>query len=200
MIESVDGRSFAAVDRFDTVAGLALDLNAARVFKVGAYAAGKYFIRVQNSPTGWMFKGATLDGRDVSDTPLDLDRDVLDAPLDLRQGAGDAVLTLTDQVSEVAGTVTDRLGNPAAAHYVVAFSTERSAWFFNSRRVAGVRPNPQGRYAIRNLPPGTYRIVASADIEQNEWFDPAVLDRLLPAAATITITGDEKKTHDLTIR
>ena len=40
-------------------------------------------------------------------------------------------------------------------------------------------PTPQGRYAIRNLPPGEYRIVATADLEQSEWFDPAVLERLL---------------------
>jgi hypothetical protein len=107
---------------------------------------------------------------------------------------------MTDQVSEIAGTVTDAQGNPVMSSYVVVFSADRSAWFFNSRRVAAVRPNLQGHYSIRNLPPGTYRIAVGADLEQNEWFDPTVLERLFPSAIAITIAGVEKKTQDLTIR
>ena len=126
---------------------------------------------------------------------------MLDAPLDLRQSVDDAVATFADRASELSGTVTDAQGNAAdGARRRRRSAPIASTWFFNSRRVAGVRPDAQGRYSIRNLPPGEYRIVAAADLEQGEWFDPAVLERLLPAAAAITITGVEKKTHDLVVR
>ena len=44
------------------------------------------------------------------------------------------------------------------------------------------------------------RIAAVTDIDQGEWLDPLVLERLLPAAVSLTIVGPEKKTVDLTIR
>lgn len=105
-------------------------------------------------------------------------------------------VTCTGSVSELSGSVKDA----QIDHFVVAASVDRATWFFNSRRVVGVRADAQGRYTIRNLPPGEYRIAAAADLEQGEWFDPPVLDRLLASAIAITITGVEKKTLELTIR
>jgi uncharacterized protein (DUF2141 family) len=163
-------------------------------FKVDGIVPGAYRavmpLQGIRAPIGaWWLKSLVMSGRDV-----------LDAPLDLRQSVDDAVVTFTDSASELTGTITDAKGNVAADQVIVVFSTDRSTWFLNSRRVAGVRPDAQGRYTIRNLPPGEYRIAAAADLEQMEWFDPAVLERLLPTAAALTITGVEKKTHDLTMR
>jgi hypothetical protein len=138
---------------------------------------------------GWWLKSLVVNGRDL-----------LDSPLELRQDVDDAVVTFTDRATEITGTLTDARGNGVPEMFVVAFSADRSAWFFNSRRVAGVRPDAQGRYAIRNLPPGDYRIVAVPDLDQGEWFDPAVLERLLPAAVAVTLTPAEKKAHDLVVR
>jgi hypothetical protein len=52
---------------------------------------------------------------------------------------------------------------------------------------------------VRNLPPGDYR-VAAADLDQGEWFDPAVLERLLPAATPVRVAGTERHTVDLVLR
>jgi hypothetical protein len=142
------------------------------------------------TPIGpWWLKSLVVGGRDI-----------LDAPLDLRTSADDAVATFSDRASELSGAVTDAQGAPIAGIFVVAVTTDRSAWFFNSRRVVGVRTDRDGRYAIRNLPPGDYRVIAAADLEQNEWFDPPVLDRLAPTATPIAIAGVEKRTVDLTVR
>ena len=137
----------------------------------------------------WWLKSLVIGGRDV-----------LDAALDLRQSATDAVATFADDASELSGTIKDAQGNPVIDHFIVAFSTDRSTWFFNSRRVVGVRPDAQGRYSIRNLPPGQYRVIASAEVDTGEWFDPTVLERLLPSAAALTVTGVEKQTRDFVIR
>jgi hypothetical protein len=139
---------------------------------------------------GWWLKSVVVNGRDI-----------LDAPLDIRQGTDEAVATFTDQASELSGTVKDGQGKPASSDtFVVVFSTDRSTWFFNSRRIAGVRLDAEGRYSIRNLPPGEYRVIATTDLAQGEWFDPAALERLLPSAAAITVTGVEKKVWDIVIR
>jgi hypothetical protein len=178
-------------------AGLAvpqLRLESAGTFKVEGVVPGLYrmFGNIQGlrAPIGaWWLKSLVVNGRDI-----------LDAPLDLRQGADDAVITFTDRASEVAGTLKDAQGAPAPEAYAVAFSADRSAWFFNSRRVAAVHPGRDGQFSIRNLPPGEYRIAAAVDLDQGEWFDPAVLERLLPSAAVITVTGVEKKVWDIVIR
>jgi hypothetical protein len=38
------------------------------------------------------------------------------------------------------------------------------------------------------------------DLLANEWFDPAVLEQLVPGAAHLTIGGSERKTHDIVVR
>jgi hypothetical protein len=125
------------------------------------------------------------------------DREVLDTPLDLRESTDNAVVTFSDQASELAGVVTDAKGNPISDQYVIVFSTNKASWFFNSRRVAALRPGADGRYSIRNLPPGDYFCVVSDDVEQAEWFDPAILQKLSEGAARISLSENEKKQHDV---
>ena len=175
-----------------------IQLEANHRFRIEGILPGTYRLGVLSSrplqgirtPIGpWWLKSIVIDGRDI-----------LDAPLDLRQSTDDAVAAFSDQASEVSGTVHDAQGGPASDAYAVVFTADRGGWFFNSRRVAAVRVDAQGRYTIRNLPPGEYRAIAAADLEQGEWFDPAVLERLLPAATAVTIAGTEKRTADLILR
>ena len=167
-------------------------------FAISGILPGVYRLgALQNQPVqgirtaigGWWLKSIVIDGRDI-----------LDAPLDIRQGTDDAVATFTDQASEISGTVKDAEGASAPDAFAVVFSTDRASWFFNSRRVAAARVDREGRFVIRNLPPGEYLAVATADLEQNDWFDPAILERLAPTAVAVTIAGVEKKTVDLTAR
>lgn len=142
------------------------------------------------TPIGkWWLKSLVVNGRDI-----------LDAPLELLDGTEDAVATLTDRTSELSGVVTDAQSAPIGGATVVVFTTDRRGWFSNSRRIAAARASADGRYTIRNLPAGEYRVVVATDLEQNEWFDPAVLDRLLGIGLPLTISGAEKSTIDLSIR
>jgi hypothetical protein len=79
------------------------------------------------------------------------------------------------------------------------FSADRAAWFPNSRRIVALRPYSDGRYRIRNLPPGDYFVVAHDDLEPGGWFDPFTLEELVPLASRITIAEYENKVHDITL-
>ena len=57
---------------------------------------------------------------------------------------------------------------------------------------------PGQRTGLRGLPPGDYRIIATEDVEQGEWFDPAFLQRVQPSSGKISLSEGEKKTQDLT--
>jgi hypothetical protein len=142
------------------------------------------------SPIGsWWLKSIVIDGRDT-----------LDGPLTLNASTTGATVTFADTASELRGRVAFATGEPAANCTVVVFPVERSSWFFNSRRIAAVPLDGQGRYAIRNLPAGDYLIVARPDLDQFEWFNPATLEQLAGSAAKLTIRGDEAVTYDITLR
>jgi hypothetical protein len=142
------------------------------------------------APIGeWWLKSIAIAGREA-----------LDGPIEIRQSSDEAVVTVGDQASAVSGTVRDAQGSPLPDVYVVIFSANRASWFFNSRRVAGVRTDAQGRYTIRNLPPGEYRAAVALDLEAGEWFDPDALQSLQASAIPLTISGVETKTLALTIR
>jgi protocatechuate 3,4-dioxygenase beta subunit len=147
-------------------------------------------LRGLQTPIGpWWLKSIAVDGREL-----------LDAPLELRQGSENGLVTFSDQASEVTGSVKDGSGAPVARGYVVIFSADRAHWFVNSRRVVAVAPDARGRYSIRNLPPGDYRAAVALDLDQGEWFDPDLLQSLLPGATPLTISGIEVKPLDLLLR
>jgi hypothetical protein len=82
--------------------------------------------------------------------------------------------------------------------YVVIFPTDDRFWFHNSRRVAGAQLSDAGRYVVRNLPAGDYRIAVSDDIDFNEWFDPEMLRGLVARSMQISLGEAEVKALALT--
>ena len=55
----------------------------------------------------------------------------------------------------------------------------------------------QGHYSIRELPPGDYRVAATADAD---FSDPDTLDRLATTGEKITLARSAKETRQLEIR
>ncbi|HEX6463981.1 MAG TPA: hypothetical protein VFZ98_06000 [Vicinamibacterales bacterium] len=103
----------------------------------------------------------------------------------------------------VRGLVVPGTGTPIGKWWLESIQMsgrDPASWFVTSRRVAAVRTDAQGRYTIRNLPPGDSRAAVAIDLEPNEWFDPDVLQTFLPNAAPLTITGVETRTVDLILR
>jgi hypothetical protein len=153
------------------------------------YSPGRYRVVVRNSPSGWMFKGAMLDGVDVSLTPFDLTRDI-----------SDLVLVFTDRWSGVAGAVQGARADRAT---VLVFPVESGAWINAGplpRRLRAARVDAQGRFAIRSVPPGDYYVVAIRDDESGDWRDPATLETLARIATQLSIAEGEHKTIDLPLR
>ena len=156
---------------------------------LGGYAAGRYRVRVQNSPPGWMFKAAMLNGDDVSETPFEFTRDITDL-----------VLTFTDRWSGMSGTVR---GTGAAGAMVIAFTTNVQAWDdqgSSPRRLKSTRTNARGEFGLSSVPPGDYYVVAVPEEQAAEWRDPKVLEALARLATQINIAEGEHKTLDLQLK
>ena len=151
---------------------------------------GRYYIRVGSSPQGWMFKGATIEGRDATDTPATLTSNM-----------PNVTVTFTDKWSGVRGTVQSAAGRDASA-IVVVFPTDRETWGssgLNPRRVRSAKPSKTGDYSL-TLPPGDYYVAAIPDDYRTEWQDPDFIDRLSALATRVAITEGERRIQDLRTR
>ena len=159
-------------------------------FKSDSLAAGLYYVRIPNSPRGWMFLGATVEGRDVTDTPLSLTSNV-----------HNVVVSFTDRWSGIQGSVQTTAGRDSAA-LVLIFPTDQALWSSGgaaARRVRSVRTQRTGEYSV-TVPPGDYYVVAVPDESAADWQDPDFMDAASRGAARVRVGLGERKIQDLRTR
>jgi hypothetical protein len=160
-------------------------------FKIVAVAAGSHLIRAGGQLRGWSLKSVLLDGRDITDTPIEVRSG---------QEITRVAVTFTDAVTEINGTLTTDRGVPITDYTVLAFPTDSSLWHAQSRHIATARPDQNGKFRIRNLPAGSYYLATVDPTQQGEWFEPDYLDQHRVGAANMTIGDGETKTQDFKIR
>ena len=144
---------------------------------------------IRTSIGGWWLNSVVLGGKEL-----------LDGPTALGEADTNAVITFSDRASELSGTVRYASGSTVTDEWVVVFSRDPRHWFHNSRRVAGIRPTPAGRYSVRNLPAGEYFVAVTNDLEFNEWFDPQALEQLAASAQLIRLDDYETRSHDVSVK
>ena len=151
---------------------------------------GRYVIRVSPIPIGWFFKGAMLQGRDVADTPLELES----------KDVSGIVITFTDRPSSITGTVRGPDG-PDPSAIVLAYPVDSNVWSSSgalSRRMRTARAAKDGTYTLTALAPGEYYVVAVQEDLVGEWQDPALLQALTRVARQIRVVEGERRTQDFT--
>jgi uncharacterized protein (DUF2141 family) len=162
-------------------------------FTITGIAPGTYVLQMQGLPADaalWWPRSARLGNRDL-----------FDGLVDLRRGAdlGNVAVVYSDRHTELSGSLQTAAGAPASDVFVIAYASDRQSWGPRARRVQAVRPGVDGRFSMKDLPPGDYLLAAMTDIDQDEWQDPAFLERLVPSSIRITIAEGEKKIQDLRI-
>lgn len=157
-------------------------------FVIRGVLPGRYFLQAgerNSSQSNWTLKAATMRGLDV-----------LDVPIDLAAGmeVTDLELTLTDRITELSGTISDLAGQPLGEKRIVVFSADSRHWWPGSRRVAVTGSDGTGRYSVRRLPPGDYRVAVTNDYSE-DW--SSIPPRLLTSSTRLTLAEGERKTQDL---
>jgi hypothetical protein len=92
--------------------------------------------------------------------------------------------------------VTGPDGRQRTDHTVVVFATNESYWNAASRRIEALRPDTNGRYRIRGLPPGEYAVALTGP----ELFgrpSNALLRQLQSAATRITLLSGASVTVNI---
>ena len=151
-------------------------------------APGRFNLRIGSPMPGFGLKAVRLNGVDVTDTGVDF------------TPAGDVSgieIELTNHPQEVSGLVTNARGEPQKNYSVVVFAQDREKWTGNSRYMTMSRPDQDGRFKIRSLPPGSYYVVALDYVDPGEMGDPEFLERVRVRATSISLGEGETKTLDL---
>jgi protocatechuate 3,4-dioxygenase beta subunit len=140
---------------------------------------GSQMVRVQGLPAGWAIKSISIDGTDATDSAFEFKPG---------NNVSGVVITLTDRLTEVTGSVRDDRGQPVMDYVLVAFSENSKLWGAQSRFVQTSRPNQNGAFSLKGLPPGRYLAALVPSLENGMQNDPAVLDELRPRAQSFSLT------------
>ena len=112
----------------------------------------------------WALDSVLLDGRDVTDLPIDLTGETPPANI---------VVTFTDRFQELSGRLARSTGAPVSEHTIIVFPEDKAYWVGGSRRILIARPGTDGKFTLSGagpttLPPGKYLLAAVTDIDRDE--------------------------------
>jgi hypothetical protein len=142
-----------------------------------------------SAPQGWTLKAVTLNGQDITDTPMEFPPG---------QAVSGVQVVLTKKIASVSGLVTDARGNPALDATVVVFPANEKLWTYQSRFIRAARPDQEGRYRVTPLPgPEQYLVVAVQGLEDGQAGDPEFLASVKDRAASFDLSEGETKSVDV---
>jgi uncharacterized protein (DUF2141 family) len=159
-------------------------------FKTYGIPGGKYLVRVGSAPPGWTLRSVTSEGRDISDTPLDV-------------GSADVaniLITFTDRQTKLTGVVRGAGGNVDPDALVVIFPADSAAWTgfgLNPRRMRSTPTAKAGTYTFGGLPPGEYVIAAVKEENLGSWQYPEMLEALSRIGSQVRLSEGDTRTQDL---
>jgi hypothetical protein len=149
--------------------------------------SGKVLFRA-GTPPAWALKSVTIDGEEMTDTPYEFKG---------ARGPSDVRIVLTDKLTEVTGGVTDDRGRALTDYVVVLLPEEQRDGVAAMRFTRTIRPDQQGAYRLRGVPPGRYVVAAVESLEQGREWDPEFQGRVRDVARSITLREGQSLALDL---
>jgi hypothetical protein len=122
-------------------------------FAAQLHPGDRYRVSFPNLPENYYLKSLVVDGHEVS-------------PSEVVIGGNGAELTLSVSPAggQINGIVRDSKGQPAISHVVLAPDVER----LTPELVRTVRSDRQGKFVLRGVAPGTYKLYAWEELDLNE--------------------------------
>lgn len=147
-------------------------------------------LRANIPPTlGWYPKAVIFDGQDVTDSGIEFTPG---------RSYEDIQVIFSRKTTDLSGLVTDERGKPVLDTTVVIFPANKELWTFTSRYMRSLRPDTNGRYSTKSLPPlDDYLIIAVQNLEQGQGADPDFLTRAREEAKSLTLNEGETKAFDI---
>jgi hypothetical protein len=136
----------------------------------------------------WTLKAVYHDGVEITDTPFEF------VPGQIIDGFQ---VVFSRKRTELSGSITNDGGRANTDVTVIAFAEDPRRWTYASRFISTVRPNQEGRYILRGMPPHDYLVVAVRDLEPGRWQDPEFLEIIRDQAVRVSLGEGETRVQDL---
>jgi hypothetical protein len=138
---------------------------------------------------GWYLKAVLFDGQDITDSGAEF------MPGRTYDGLQ---IVFTQKTTDLSGLLTDDRGKPVLDATVIVFPANRDRWNYLSRYIRTMRPDTNGRFTTKNLPPAEdYLIIAVQNLEQGQGSDPEFLTRAREEAKAFSLNEGETKAVDI---
>jgi protocatechuate 3,4-dioxygenase beta subunit len=138
----------------------------------------------------WTLKAIEVEGRDMADLPLPIEHD---------KTLSGVRVVLTSRPTTIRGALRDDRQNPAEGT-VIVFAEDSTTWREGSRTIRATRLDQRGLFTFKGLPAGDYFLVALDSVQEDQWYDPELLEALKSRARRVAIADAESKHVDLVLR
>jgi hypothetical protein len=153
--------------------------------------AGSVLVRPMGLPQGWTLKAVEYNGDDITDAPVEFKS---------TEEASGVKVILSNLSTQVSGAVTNDRGQAVKDYTAIIFPDDSAKWTYASRFIATGRPDQDGRYVVKDLPPGSYLAIAVDYVQQGEWSDPAFLERVKSRATEFRLGAGDQKSLELKLQ
>ena len=146
-------------------------------------------IVLSQPPGGAYVKSIRAQGKDVTDSPLDLHSG------DRIQGV--EVVIATDG-AQLSGSVKEGTNGPAVpSASILLFPADAQLIGPNSRYIRTAKSGQQGEFSLQGLVPGEYKLCAVLDHESGAEFDPEYLQSLDRVSKAVTLSAGQATSETL---
>jgi len=151
-------------------------------FTVNHVAASQYQLIVQGASQDFYVKSASLG-----------DKDVLDSGIDAARGVTGALEVVLSSGGQVEGVVLNAEDQPATGAAVVLVPGQRSLWRLYKENTT----DQYGRFHIKGIAPGDYKLFAWDDVETGEYEDPEFLKGFESLGESVSIREGRHESKQL---
>lgn len=134
----------------------------------------------------WTLKAVRIGGADITDVGYNVTGDI-----------DGLEVVMTDRETRVSGTAMGERNQPATDYVVVVLPSEERAGVNPIRFIQTARPDQQGRYQVKGLPPGRYVAAAFEALTSDGHFNPAFQTRMRSTATPFTLAEGQQLVLDL---
>jgi hypothetical protein len=134
----------------------------------------------------WTLKAVRIGGADITDIGYNVTSDI-----------DGLEVVMTDRETRVSGTARGEGYQPAMDYVVVILPSEVKPGVNPARFIHTARPDQQGRYQVKALPPGRYVAAAVESLSSDGHHNPAFQKRVRSTAAPFTLKEGQQLVLDL---
>ena len=163
-------------------------INPDFTFEISGLSEARLFFGSIAENPDWSIKAVFRNGIDVTDTPTEF------VPGQTVEGFE---IVLSRKRTDLSGQITGDRGAPETDATVIVFSEDPQRWGYATRYVRAARPNQDGRYTLRGMPPHNYYVIAVKDLEPGQQQDPEFLESMRPQAVRVSLGENETRVQDL---